>query len=117
MTAPIVFTPKKDGPLRFFVAYREINEVIVHYSYPLALMHKCIEFLEDATVFSTLDGNSVIWKIEFEGVNHDNTAFVFHRSLFYFKLNFGLLKAPKTFQIAMGVILSPIKGAICSCLR
>lgn len=56
--SPIVFAPKEDGTLRFCVDYRKLNAVTKRDSSPIPRMEECIESLDQATVFSTLDANS-----------------------------------------------------------
>lgn len=41
--ASIMFAPKKDGSLRFFVDYRKLSAETVYDSYPLRSMDACID--------------------------------------------------------------------------
>eukprot|EP00170_Pyropia_yezoensis_P000413 contig_2263_g414 len=54
----VVIVPKPGGHFRFFVDYRRLNEMTVKDVYPIPRMDDCIDFLGDATLFSTLDGNA-----------------------------------------------------------
>lgn len=56
--ATVVYVTKKDGSLRLCVGYREFIVVVVMNSYLWSLMVECIDFLEDPTVFLTLEANS-----------------------------------------------------------
>ena len=60
---PVVLVPKRDGTMRFYVDYRQLNEETVRDEYPLLRMDDCIDFLWDAKVFSTRDCNSGYWQI------------------------------------------------------
>lgn len=51
--APIDSVPKKDGTLQFSVDYLGRNAFTARYSYPILLMHKSIQSIGDARVFST----------------------------------------------------------------
>lgn len=53
--ALIVFTAKKDGPLRICVDYGKLSAVTIQDSYSMPRMNKCINSLGDAMTFSTLD--------------------------------------------------------------
>lgn len=50
LPASIVHAMKKNGSPRFRVDYRTRNAVVVHDSYPLVLIHDCIDYLRDMTV-------------------------------------------------------------------
>ncbi|MBR7801839.1 hypothetical protein KDM90_17660, partial [Undibacterium sp. FT137W] len=54
---PVVVVPKPGGHFRFCVDYRRLNEMTVKDVYPIPRMDDCIDFLGDATLFSTLDCN------------------------------------------------------------
>ena len=47
-------------------------------SYPLPRMDDCIDSLEDAVVFTTLDCNSGYWQIPVAPEDRDKTTFTTH---------------------------------------
>jgi hypothetical protein len=53
--SPFVVVPRPDGSLRFCVDYRRLNAITVHDTYHLPRMDECIDSLEEAVVFTTLD--------------------------------------------------------------
>lgn len=111
---PVVLVPKSDGSTRFCVDYRQLNAVTVRDSYPLPRMDDCIDFLGDATVFSTLDCNSGYWQIPVADEDKDKTTFVCHEGAYrYIRLPFGLSNAPATFQRAIDMILGGLKWKSC----
>lgn len=57
--SPLVFTPKEDSNLRFYLDYRKLNSVDILDLNPLPRMDERIDSLGDSQVFSTLDGKSV----------------------------------------------------------
>ena len=57
--SPVVLVPKKDGKLRFCIDYRRLNAVTIRDYCPLPRMDEYIDSLGEATVFTTLDCNSV----------------------------------------------------------
>ena len=112
--APVVFAPKKDGSLRFCIDYRRLNTLTIRDSYPIPRMDECIDSLGDATVFSTLDANAGYWQIPLHENDKQKTAFTTHQGLYQFtRMPFGLTNAPATFQRALDIILSPVKGQYC----
>lgn len=59
-----MFTPKKDETTRFNVDYRKLNAVTKRDSYQIMRMNECIESLDEATAFSTLNNNDDYWQIK-----------------------------------------------------
>lgn len=60
--SPIVFIPKKDGALRFFIDYGKLDEVTIWDSYQTPVMDKCINSLGHETVLLRLDASSKCWQ-------------------------------------------------------
>lgn len=108
--APIVFAPKKDGSLRFYVDYRRLNAVTIRDSYPIQRIDECIDSLGSAEIFSTLDCNWGYWQIGIDECDRHKSAFTSHRGLFQYKRRpFGLRNAPGTFQRTIDIILATSK--------
>lgn len=82
--SPIVFAPKKEGPLHLCVDYRKLNALTIHHSYPLPRMDECISSLGEAQVFSTLNANIRYWQIEVEESDKEKKAFTYHLGLHQF---------------------------------
>jgi hypothetical protein len=77
-------------------------------------MDECIDYLGDATIFSTLDCNSGYWQIPVEPADMDKTTFTSHEGTFRFtRMPFGLSNAPATFQRMVDIILSGVKWKTC----
>ena len=109
--SPVVFVPKKDGTMGFCVDYRKLNAVTVRDSYPLPCRDECIDSLSHATFFTTLDCNSGYQQVEIAEVERDKTTFASHSGLYRFlSMPFSLKNAPATFQRAVDIILSRVKG-------
>ena len=108
--SPIVMVPKPDGSLRFCVDYRKLNSITVPDTYPLPRMDECIDSLEEAAIFTTLDCNSGYWQIPVDPADRDKTTFTSHYGIYRFiRLPFGLRNAPGAFQRAVDIILSEVK--------
>ena len=45
-------------------------------------MDECIDYLGDATIFSTLDCNSWYWHVEVDEADKDKTTFTSHMGLY-----------------------------------
>lgn len=49
------FMAKKDKPLRPYIVYRGLNDIIIKSWYPLPLIDSAFELLQGATTFTKLD--------------------------------------------------------------
>ena len=53
--APVLFVKKKDGTLRFFIDFRQLNKVTVKNKHPLSQIDDLFDQLKDAKIFLTID--------------------------------------------------------------
>lgn len=103
---PVIFTPKKDGSIRFCIYYRRLNSITVRDSYLIPRMDYFIDSLGHANIFITLDSNSGYWEIPVAETDRDKTAFIIHQGLSFFKLiPLGLKNAPDTFHLVIYIVL------------
>jgi len=110
----VVVVPKPGGHFRFCVDYRRLNERTVKDVYPIPRMDDCLDSLNDATVFSTLDCNAGYWQIPVAAEDREKTTFTSHTNFFRFiRLPFGLVNAPAFFQRALDIILSGLRWQTC----
>lgn len=56
--SPIVLVPKKNGSPLFCSDYQNLNAVPIQDLYPIPGLDKCIESLDNATIFTNLDAKS-----------------------------------------------------------
>ena len=95
--SPTVLVTKKDGKTRFCVDYRELNKLTVKDAYPLPRVEVCIDNLEGAKWFCTMDVQSGYWQVEGDPKDRDKTSFCTRSGLYQFNvLPFGLTNAPAT---------------------
>ena len=73
--SPTVLITKKDGKTRFCVDYRELNQVTVKDAYPLPRVEDCIDNLEGAQWFCTMDVQSGFWQVELDPKDKEKTSF------------------------------------------
>ena len=53
--APVLFVKKKDGTLRMYIDYRQINKVILKSKYSLPRIEDLFDQLKGADIFSKID--------------------------------------------------------------
>jgi len=105
-----VVVPKPGGHFRFCADYRRLNERTFKDVYPIPRMDDCLDFLGDATVFSTLDCNAGDWKIPVAEEDRHKTTFTSHTGLFRsLRLPSSLVNAPALFQLALDIIMSCLR--------
>ena len=111
---PLVPIKKKDGSIRICVDYRKLNEVTLHDSYPLPKVQECLDALQCAKWFSTIDATSGFFQVQNHPDDMDKTAFVCDKGLFAFRvLPMGLRNSPATYQRLMVHIMSLLLYETC----
>lgn len=53
--APVLFVKKKDGSLRMYIDYRQLNKVTIKNKYPVLRIDDLFDQLQGATIFSKID--------------------------------------------------------------
>ena len=110
----VVLVKKKDGSLRFCVDYRRLNSITYKDSYPLPLIHNCLNALSDSSWYSTLDLRSGYYNIPIAESDRDKSAFITRQGCFRFMvMPFGLTCAPSVFQRLMDVVLCRLSYQAC----
>ncbi|KAL7859570.1 hypothetical protein SRHO_G00147170 [Serrasalmus rhombeus] len=91
--SPVVLVRKKDGGVRWCIDYQKLNDLTLKDAYPLPNIEECLDTLEGATVFSTLDlQKSGYWQVEVRKQERCKTTFITKYGLFeYTRMPFGAL--------------------------
>ena len=115
--APVVLVRKKDGTLRYCIDYRRLNSVTKKDSYPLPNMQDCLDSLDGAKFFSSMDLCSGYWQVQMSEDAKDKTSFYgAGGGLWRFTvMPFGLCNAPATFERLMERVLGQLQWQICLC--
>ena len=110
--APLVLVRKKDGSVRPYVDFRRLNLTTRKDSFPIPRTQDCLDALEGANVFSTLDITSAYNQIREQDI--PKTAFISKYGLFEFTtMPFGLCNSAATFQRLMEVALNGLQWVTC----
>jgi len=73
--APVILVRKKDGVLTYCIDYQKLNDVTTKDSYPLPNIQDCLDSLDGARYFSTMDLCSGYWQVELSEDAKDKISF------------------------------------------
>ena len=111
----MVIVRKKDGSLRFYVDFRQLNAATVKDAHPLHRIDDLLDALHGARWFSTLDLKSGYWQVPI--TKRDKAKAAFRTSsgqLYEFnQVPFGLCSAPATFSRLMDRVLAGLHWETC----
>ena len=100
--ALVLFVPKKDGSLWFYIDYHWLNKKTGKNRYPIPLPEELFDRLGSARVFNKIDFWSGDWQILVKPRNVHKTAFKTRWGLYKFLvMPFGITNAPAQFMNIM----------------
>ena len=108
-SAPVLFSPKKDGGLRLCIDYRALNKITKKNRYPLLHADDLFDQLKDAKVFSKIDLQSGYHQIRIAIDDREKTAFKTRYGLYeWLVMPFGLTYAPASFMNLMNDVFKDL---------
>ena len=101
--SPVVLVCKKDGSLWFCIDFRKLNNQTIKDAQSLPRIEDSLDYLDGATICTSLDLQSGYWQVEMTEASKPMTAFTVGPLGFYecVQMPFGLTNAPATFQCLM----------------
>lgn len=113
--APVLFTKKPGGGLRFCVDYRALNTITVRDRYPLPLIKETMRMISGAKWFSKVDVRAAFHRLRVAEGDEYKTAFRTRFGAYEWLVTpFGLAGAPAAFQRWINTVLEGLLGDICS---
>ncbi|WMV55095.1 hypothetical protein MTR67_048480 [Solanum verrucosum] len=106
--APVLFIKNKDGSMRLYIDYRQLNKVTVCNKYPLPRIDDLFDQLQGAKKFSKIDLRFGYHQLHIGGEEIFRTTFRTRYGHYEFLvMPFGLTNAPATFMDIMNTVFKP----------
>ena len=100
--APVLFTKKKDEPLRLCVDYRGLNKLTIKNKFHLPRVDDIFDYLHGSRIFFKIDLRSGYHQIQIKESDIAKTGFRSRLGHYeYVIMSFGLTNAPATFMTVM----------------
>ena len=108
-SSPLHLAVKKTGDWRPCGDYRSLNKVTIPDRYPITFLTDCVNILENAKIFTTLDLKRAYHHIPIRESDVQKTAIITPFGLFEFTMmTFGLRNASQTFLRFMNKVLGDL---------
>jgi hypothetical protein len=111
---PILFISKKNGSLRLYVDYRDLNKITIKNRYSFPLIEKILNRLNEIIIYTKFDLKEIYYKIRIKKGDEWKTAFKIKYSHFEYKvMPFNLANTPAIFQAYINKALTGLINISC----
>jgi hypothetical protein len=110
----ILFILKKDGSLRLYVNYRDLNKITIKNRYPFLLVGEILNRFSGVAVYTKLDFKEVYYRIRIKKGDEWKTVFRIRYGHFEYKIIFfGFANASAIFQVYINRALAGLINVSC----
>lgn len=103
-----MFVKKKDGTLRFYIDYMQLNKVTIKNQYPFTRVDDLFDQLRGAVIFSKIVLRSRYHQVDIKEEDIHKTTFQMRYMNYEFMVvPFGLTNSPAIFMCLMNSMLRP----------
>ena len=109
-----MLVPKKNGKLRLFIDYHQLNKQTIKSTWPIPPIEEINDTLEGSAYFNSIDMSAGFYQVPMEESWQDYTAFSTPFVSFkWLRMPMGLTGSPPTFQCLVEKVLVGLTWKVC----
>ena len=109
-----MLVPKKNGKLRLFIDYRQLNKQTIKSTWPLPSIEELFDTLENSAYFASIDISAGFYQVPLENTSQNYTVFTTPFGSFkWLRVPMELSGSPPTFQCLVEKVPVGLPWKIC----